>query len=203
MTHEEIFLLMQGFIRSVEGQLLTAYRNDFFVHDKEYLEANWNSESTMVWVVTPNGTHLTEIGLHVRQNEWAIATLQTGYRDQAAFLVDNRGLHAVTKEKALAACKALRYSLSGTLVKNQQGHTIAALTMRPRRVQAAQGGDVEFCLAENVKLSPELRHALNAIAVSEMVRHYGSWFCKVDSVIFSRSSQPETTGLPLKEMLYA
>lgn len=47
MTHEEIFLLMQGFIKSVEGQLLTAYRNDFFVHDKEYLEANWNSESTM------------------------------------------------------------------------------------------------------------------------------------------------------------
>lgn len=205
MTHDQIFSLMEAFIASVKGRLLTGYPNDFFVHDREYLQANWNSASRMIWVVTPNGTHLNEIGLHSKQNSFADATLHTGYRDQAIFLVDNRGLHPVSKETAAEACKQLDYAIDGNLVKDRTGQSVAAFSLKAERRQGRQGGTVEFTLSGAQRLSCELRHALNAIAISEMVRHYGSWFCHVDEVVIHEGTAGAHAvhAVPIQELSYA
>ena len=186
MSFEEIYAAMSKIVESMKTRgLLEAYETDFTVHDRNSIEKDWSDESRWIWVITPNGTHLTEIGVHPKQNSWAEATIQTGYKNFAIFLLTKNGVKEITKEKAFAEIKKMDFHIQNNVICNSSGDKLAYMQINPRNHQARQGGQVRFTLAENKHYTNRLKHILSVIATSEMAKYYGSWFSCVDDIVFA------------------
>ena len=101
MKHEEIYAQMEAVAKAaMQRGLLQAYEQDFYLYDKVAIQDGWTPEGKFLWVITPNGTHLTEIGIHPKQNDWALATVHSGYKTREIYLVSAKGIKQLTVEKA-------------------------------------------------------------------------------------------------------
>lgn len=181
----DAFAAMEKVVKSVQKRgLLENYQKDFFEFDRNFLQSQWTSEGKFIWVITPNGTHLSEIGLHKKQNEWALATIHTGYKNVAIFIVAKSEVKEITKEKAEAEIQQLDFHVNQGVVCNSSGDVLAYMHISPRQNQSRQGGEVRFTLAENKHYTNRFKHILSVIATSEMAKYYGSWFSCVDDIVF-------------------
>jgi hypothetical protein len=75
-----LFSLMRPVIDSPDSRL-KGYRNDFYVHDRDYLRST-HATGQYLWIVRENGTELRKLGLHPSENDWLQATMNvTAARD--------------------------------------------------------------------------------------------------------------------------
>ena len=80
-----VFSLMRPVSDSPESRL-KGYRNDFYVHDRDYLRST-HANGQYLWIVRENGTELRKLGLHPSENDWLHATMDvSSARDM--YLVD-------------------------------------------------------------------------------------------------------------------
>jgi hypothetical protein len=80
-----VFSLMRPVIDSPQSRL-TSYRNDFYVHDRNYLRST-HATGQYLWIVREQGTELRKLGLHKAENDWLHAAMDvSSARDM--YLVD-------------------------------------------------------------------------------------------------------------------
>ncbi|KLR59287.1 hypothetical protein [Diaphorobacter sp. J5-51] len=185
MKYEEIYAQMKIVAEAAKQRgLLQAYEQDFYLYDNHALQSGWTPEGKFLWVITPNGTHLTEIGIHPKQNDWALATVHSGYKTREIYLVSANGIKQLTVEKAESEIKKLDYIVDGSTIKDKTGEVLAYMRLKPIRSEARQGGQIRFNRPDNLPYTERLKHVLGIIANSEIAKYYGSWFVVTESIVF-------------------
>ncbi len=185
MTYENIYAQMKIVAEAAKQRgLLQAYEQDFYLYDHEAVRSTWTPEGKYLWVITPNGTHLPEIGIHPKQNDWALATVHSGYKTREIYLVSASGIKQLTVEKAESEIKKLDYIVDGSTIMAKTGEVLAYMRLKPIRSQGRQGGEIRFNRPDNMSYTDRLKHVLTNIANNEISKYYGSWFVVTDSVVF-------------------
>ena len=164
--------------------LLSAYEDDFRVLDTRNILENWQPQSRFIWVITPNGTHLTEIGIHASGNEWAEASINCGYENKALFLIADGRVKTLTYQQAMDETKRLNFTVVNSCVLDKSGCVVAHMHLKPVSTESTQGGEVRFSLPKGESYTDWLKHVLKAIALSEVSSYYRSWFVKIDEIVF-------------------
>lgn len=183
MNHQEIFKLMSSVAEGAQKRgLLEDYKDDFYRFDKEHLEKSWMPQGKFIWVITPNGTHLTEIGIHKKGNEMAYATLNCGYKHKEIYFVSAKGVKEINYEKANQLIQNEEFEVTGNSV-TQNGKSIALISIAKKPF--TQNFDVTFNLNEGLIYDDWLKHALTKVALYEAVDVAGSFFVSLKSVNFN------------------
>lgn len=185
-TQEKIFCAMQAIVEAPGYQLLQHYKDDFYKLDKEKLERGWTAKSRAIWVVTPNGTHLTWIGQHRNQAQWVQATVNCGYKNIDIFLLSAKGIKRLNTQQAIDCAKETEVCIEGGSIRDKSGRLIATMHVNLSGAQnttatvhfdAAQGSDIH---------SKALQLLLRVIALEEAVVTHGSLFTKVSLITVDR-----------------
>ena len=183
MNHQEIFKLMSSVAEGAQKRgLLEDYKDDFYRFDKEHLERSWMPQGKFIWVITPNGTHLTEIGIHKKGNEMAYATLNCGYKHKEIYFVSAKGVKEINFKEAENLIQHEDFKVNGNLViKNGEPIALISIEKKP----FTQNFDVTFNLNEGLIYDDWLKHALTKVALYEAVDVAGSLFVSLKSVNFN------------------
>ena len=185
MSAQKILDQMSAIVEQCKAKgLLSAYEDDFRVHDTRNIRDHWLPQSRFIWVITPNGTHLTEIGIHASGNEWAEATINCGYENKALYLIADGRVKPLTYQQAMAEAKRLNFTVVDSCIMDKSGTVAAHMHLKPVRTETTQGGEVRFSLPEGGRYTDWLKHVLKNIALREVSRYYRSWFVSLDEIVF-------------------
>ena len=185
MDHQSIFNAMRAVVEAPGYRLLKGYKNDFYVHDAKQLQDGWAVGAQYLWIVREHGTHLAQIGAHAKINEYASAALSTAMSSGSEYEIYHlsaKGVKQITHEEARIRLLALEYVTHGESVKDASGKTVATFTVDRVWMERTQTGSVSFCTSPEVQKTKAFLVSLNQIAMAEMVKAWGSWFCTVQSV---------------------
>ena len=130
-TAKTIFESMKRIVEAPGYPLLRSYKDDFYKHDLSLLLQRWSSKARAIWVVTPNGTHLNFIGHHAKQIESVEASLSTGYANFEIYLLCEKGVTAISRERALAEARHLDFFVKGKSLLNEAGEKLATFEIEP------------------------------------------------------------------------
>ncbi|MGE8453976.1 MAG: hypothetical protein ACN6OP_25875 [Pseudomonadales bacterium] len=184
---QTLFEQMRAFIEGPQKPL-QHYQDDFYKHDRAYLE-EWQNATDMLWFVTDTATHLVMLDLDEITKREGNAILEA--RDPT---ITGKPLHLhhldvatgrmrpCTPAKALALInnQAQTYRLaSGAIKKN--GETLARLTLTVERL-AAQSPLANIAMAVTREPSQKEIAVLRRFAAYAAVRHFGSLFAAVGQV---------------------
>lgn len=128
-TAAQIFDAMRQIVEAPGYPLLTSYKDDFYKHDHRCLLEGWGAKSRAIWVVTPNGTHFTFIGQHVRQLESVDAFVHCGYSQIEIYLLRPSGIKRITRSEALTEAKIFDFTLNKNEVIDAHGGSIAKMSI--------------------------------------------------------------------------
>lgn len=188
LTAAQIVAAMKSIVEAPNYPFLKAYKDDFYKHDIATIEQGSGECYEYLWVVSLNGTHLTRIGIHERQNDWAKATLESSVTQSSAgadiYRISSSGLRKVTYSQALDALKDYDYVVHENAIRSKQSDFTA--TFKATQVRAPGNGNqyVDVVIEATVKTAiPHHRlTALVAIAGCEGIKAWGSLFVQVRSV---------------------
>jgi len=109
---DRVFAAMSRFIDLPDSRL-AHYRQDFFTHDRAYLERTFAS-GTYGWVVRRSGTHLVQLGRHPKMHEELAAALDLTH-ELDCYLVDARraSVTPVTSAQLREQMSQLQYTVAG------------------------------------------------------------------------------------------
>ncbi len=127
-TADDIFRAMCAIVEAPGYPLLKHYKDDLYTIDRELLASNWCEASRAIWVVTPNGTHLSFVGHHARQIDDVKAMIYCGYSQIEIYRLHARGIQRITAEQALEDAKKLDFQLKVNEVTDALGNTIAHMS---------------------------------------------------------------------------
>lgn len=101
MSHPSdiLFERMREVIEAPGYPLLTDYKQDFYKHDRSFLQETFAENLTYLWIVRSSGTHLYLLYIDPRCTEEALAVMQIdGGRNQEIYLVKMSSLRKLTPE---------------------------------------------------------------------------------------------------------
>ena len=75
MNLEKTFAAMRQIVEAPNYPYLTAYKDDFYKHDRMYLERTCAPGNRYLWVVRKHGTHLIRLDVHPKMAEEGLAVL--------------------------------------------------------------------------------------------------------------------------------
>ncbi|WP_175816974.1 hypothetical protein [Burkholderia diffusa] len=110
---DRVFAVMSRIITSPDSRL-QHYRQDFFTHDRAYLERTFAS-GTYGWIVRQSGTHLVQLGRHPKMHEELAAALDLTH-DLDCYFVDARraSVTPVSSVQLREQMSQLQYTVAGT-----------------------------------------------------------------------------------------
>lgn len=185
MDHEEILTAMRGVVEAPGYPLLKGYKTDFYEHDVRQIRNSWASGSQFLWVVREYGTHLAHIGVHAKLNEYASAAISVAVTSGSPYEIYHlsaKGVRKLTLEAARLLLVVMQYVTQDHRVMDASGKVVAAFTVERVATGTTQSGIVRFTTAHDVIRTPSFLAALNQIAMGEVVKAWGSWFCSVQAV---------------------
>lgn len=175
-----IFNAMRQIVEAPGYPLLQSYKADFYKHDLEQLQKLWHSGARAVWVVTPNGTHLSFIGQHRKQIESVDAIVNTGYRDAEIYLLSDKGVKRINREIALEQARDLDYKVHDGSVFGRAGEKLAEMRIEPCRKRNRVR--VHFSSHLPLSRSAGTLAALSEIGLNEAIALNGSLFVAVSII---------------------
>jgi hypothetical protein len=136
MTPGQVITEMTAIVEQPGYQFLQAYKNDFYVHDKAQLTENFSLGTRFLWVVNPNGTHLSRLGVHSKSNEWAIATMECGQKSSELgceiYLISSAGVKKLTELQARTEIARKQYVVEydHNTVTDEDGNLVAVFSVQ-------------------------------------------------------------------------
>lgn len=185
MDQDTILGAMRAILEAPGYPLLKGYKDDFYVHDTRQIRDSWTDAVQLLWIVREYGTHLAHIGVHSKLNEYASAALSTAVSSGSPYEIyhlSTKGVRNLTLEEARVRLLVLNFVTDGRRVTDAAGQVVATFNIERIQTLNGQTGKVRFTTAGDCLLTPELVAALNQIAMAEMVKAWGSWFCTVQDV---------------------
>ena len=178
---DRVFNAMSAIIEAPDGRL-KHYKEDFFVHDRAYLERT-GASGIYGWIVRESGTHLVQLGRHPKMHEELAAALETT-SNRDSYLVDARraSVTPISESQLREQLRLLQYTVAGTSVR--RGETrIAAMdvSLTPWSHGESPKG-VVLIESAGEPLSFDDLVALGQIAECEVVRKSQSLFTGVRSI---------------------
>lgn len=178
---ERVFDAMRRIIELPVSRL-EHYRDDFYKHDRAYVERTCAGD-TYGWIVRQSGTHLVQLGRHPKMHEELQAVLET-YSTLDCYLVDAQHARVTTVSAAQLReqMSRLQYKVTGANV--YRGDTRIAsidVTFTPWSHASTPRGVVRLAAA-GTTLSLDDRVALVQIAECEVVLKSQSLFTPTETV---------------------
>ena len=165
---------------------LQHFKDDFLQIDHSILLEDFELTSRYVWVVTMNGTHLTRIGIHPKQNSWAEATLDAGSQSSALgakiyLLSAGGGVREVTRAQAITAMNEYQFKVNNGVVTDRRNDRAIAfkLTKFFDSKENRSCTAVQFQCENAGNLDLRTLLALRDIATQESIIAWHSFFCSV------------------------
>ncbi|MDO9236211.1 MAG: hypothetical protein Q7U28_09300 [Aquabacterium sp.] len=183
-----IFDAMAAIVEQPGYAYLQAYKDDFYKQDRATILNELAPGAMYLWVVNPNGTHLTRIGVHVKMNEWAMATMKSGLESTKLgaeiYLISVSGVIKVCEQQVEAELRRWHYAVADKTVRDAKGQLIAVFEVRTYMKQGDgnQYADVMFQSSRLQYLTRADLLALRDIGTSETVTGCGSFFAKTDKL---------------------
>jgi hypothetical protein len=115
MVEKLIEAMQQELARAVAAGFCQGYASDFEKFDAPRIRAEADKQLNWVWVITPNGTNLSLIGVCAKSNEWASAILNSGYASILVYRIE--GFTLKTWDRIAAdqmVTKNEHFKISGT-----------------------------------------------------------------------------------------
>ena len=181
-TAKTIFESMKRIVEAPGYPLLQSYKDDFYKHDLSLLLQRWSSKSRAIWVVTPNGTHLNFIGHHAKQIESVEASLSTGYANFEIYLLSEKGVTAISRERALTEARHLDFLVKGQSLLDKAGEKLATFEIEPFGPKHRNRTCVHFTSVPGINKNGLLPSALMEIAIQETIVACSSLFSGAELV---------------------
>lgn len=185
-TATTVFETMKAIVEQPGYPYLTHYKDDFYLHDKATILNELVADAKFAWVVNPSGTHLTRIGVHDKQDEWALATIKSGLTSSnlgaQIYLVSLAGVQKVNEAMIQSEIKLRDYVVSNNAVYRKGGQLLAVFDIR-NSTKPGDGNQYCHAMYQTTNLAALTRSdlfALRDIATSEAVRLRQSFFVKVE-----------------------
>lgn len=176
---QTIFESMKRIVEAPGYPLLQSYKDDFYKHDLAQLLRGWSSKSRAIWVVTPNGTYLNFVGHHAKQIESVEASLSTGYANFEIYLLSEKGVTAISRERALDEARRLDFLVKGHSLLNQAGEKLATFEIEPCGQAYRNRTCVHFTSGPAIRKDAFVLSALIEIAIQETILACSSLFSGV------------------------
>lgn len=165
-------LLQQSDMRG----MLVAYKEDFYVTDREALCQYGSPAAEYIWSVRPTGTGLHRLYVDPSVDEWVHAGLES-HLDQRHFHVGVSFVREVTAAQVKSLLKRKDYVVGYTATSAQvtyKGRVIADLWVKPDK-QHFQQPKLDIELASKLPLSVDHATSLRLIAIAEAARQFSMW----------------------------
>jgi hypothetical protein len=172
---DRVFGAMSRIIEAPDSRLLH-YRDDFFKHDRAYLERTCASGS-YGWIVRQSGTHLVQLGNHSKMHEELAAVLEmTSSHD--CYLIDARraSVTPVDAARLREQLGQLQYTVAGASVRRGDTRIAAIDVQLTPWTHGESPKGVVLLESAGVTLSLDDLVALAQIAECEVVRKSQSLF---------------------------
>lgn len=184
----DIFNKMKSIVEQPGSPFLQSYKNDFYTHDHEVISKDLHPGRRFIWVLGPNGTHLTPIGIHPKQNEWALATIHNGLTATAAgvaiYLITTNGVTELTPARAKQEIQGLKFVVTNGVVRKLCGDLFATFNLR-RFLKPGNGNqfaEARFDVPNFEHLTMSDILAIRDIATSEAILAWHSFFVQIDEI---------------------
>lgn len=166
--------------------LLKAYRDDFFVLDRQELERNAVPGSRFVWAIREHGTHLAAIGLHRKNTEFLAAALDA-HPDCCVYEVliledGDATIRHISYDQARALFLLEDFSVVGNTII-RAGVKIASFVIAKEYHQGNWKGSVTFTMERNTAMT-HIEKPLKTIALNLFLEQIKSLFGYLENVTF-------------------
>lgn len=193
ITAQQIFAAMSAIVEAPGYPLLQSYKSDFYKLDLESLKRNWSAQARAIWVVTPNGTHLTFIGHHPRQVEDVDASVHCGYSNIDVFSLSPSGIKRITAAQAIDEAKKLDFKLkNGAEVTDALGNTVAYMRITQTGNSCRRRTTVHYEPGLAFTGSPSQLVALGNIAIQASIAEVQTLFVAVERITVGDAIWTET-----------
>lgn len=188
------FEWMKAVIEQPSYPFLTHYRDDFYKHDRRYLEATDAPGSRYIWVVRETGTHLVKIGVHPGMHEEITAAMATcGPERREVYLVSDAGVTKLSDAKTKTLLQSYQYTVQGSMVFKEKRHLATLDVSVSRWSQGSQPTGTVHITGVQPYLSLETLVSLCQIGEREVIRKAGTLFVGTETITLD--------GQPLREMI--
>ena len=187
LSASAMFERMKTIVEAPGYKLLQGYKSDFYEHDRDTILSQYAPESTYLWVVRENGTHLNRLGVHSKSTEAAQASIHAGENGSSRgcemYLLHADKVTRVTKEKAMAAMKIMQFLVNEDVVRQPNGEVLATYQVRTMTKQgdANQYASVVFQTSHLPRFGLSEFSALLTIALGETTVATGSLFARLEA----------------------
>jgi hypothetical protein len=183
MTPEKMHQKMGAILKKPGFSLLTSYKDDFEVLDREILNAEWHAQSRALWIVREMGTDLVSLGVHPKICEWGKARLESDER-QALFLLTQSGVKEIDRAQARAELGRYEWSIDPHGLISCKGAGIAHLVDMPTKYVESNGARLvaspRLAAVKPVEAwTAAEATALGGFVMAEAVKRSQSLFCGV------------------------
>ena len=180
-----VIAMMKAIVEAPGYQFLQHYKEDFYNSDVATISEVFGPQVQYLWIVRPNGTYLTRLGVHAKQNEHALTTYECGVKATAvgveAYLVSELGVRKVTLQQIQDLMKCCHYVLVEKTVR-VAGEIIAGIDVR-RVTKPGNGNHYVHAVLQSPcleRLTVADLGALRDIAAYEGVALWSSFFVQVE-----------------------
>lgn len=193
MSFERTFKAMRSVIESPGYPYLKHYQQDFYEHDRRFMERNYTSEASYLWIVRECGTHLIPLGVHAKMcDEGCAAMSMSGPSD--LFLVKRGQIKKLVRDEALRLLRDFRYRIEGGSVIDARGFLASfSISMSAWSAGPVKGTVRYHTGASTRSLSFGEWIALAQIAECEVIRSSQSLFTPTETILLD--------GADLRELI--
>jgi hypothetical protein len=174
---KKIFDRLKNIVEHPAFPWLTAYRNDFYKIDRDYLQSTAAPGSRYMWIVRDSGCHLVRLGVHRRQHAELEAVLETTAESaMQIYLVDENHVTEIDVKRAHLELGKYDYRVEGSIVyKGDFPIAGMYLTLTPWKDGQRPSGTVQY-VHRAPYLSLKTLIALHMIAEGEVQEQSHSLF---------------------------
>jgi hypothetical protein len=187
---------MSAIVEAPDYPLLKSYKSDFYKRDTEIMK-NFCSGDRHLWVVRESGTHLSRLGVHRKESEWAEATINTSHDTSAGreiYLVTAKGLALITHSKAMDEIRKYDYEVTRNAVFKKSDNSLVATYSAEVYRKPADGNvyvSVVFQSSQLESLNLSTLNALRVIADAEGTEIASSFFKRIEVLTINGQSLVE------------
>jgi hypothetical protein len=185
MNAEKLFEGMTSIVEQAGYPLLTSYKQDLYVHDREYLRQNDAPGVKFMWIVRESGTYLCRLGVAPRVNaevDYAI-DIHDANRRQIYLLDRDAGtVKAIDDAAAKRRLNEFDYKVERTTV-SRRGEPIAVADVRLTSWTQGKAptGTVDYYTGKE-RFELETLYALRSLAVCMVIEATHSLFTATEKV---------------------
>lgn len=197
--NQKITDAMKAVVEAPGYPFLESNKDDFYKHDLPTIENELEDGARYLWVLAKNSSHITRIGVHPKQDDWAKATISVGMQSTAlgidAYLVTTKEVKKLSERQAYDEINRQQYTCADGMVRNSSGLAIATIHLQ-KKTKPGDGNHyftVQYNKTGWADITRKDALALRDIAINEGILTWGT--------LFVRAEQISLDGIPIEELI--